>query len=77
MLSRLFGWFRKSPGSNKARNKKPARAGSATAHLYEKNAPPDRKPRPAAGNPGGGFDPYDTGKFDRSASWERISTTQR
>lgn len=25
----------------------------------------------------GDFNPYNTGKFDRSASWERISKNQR
>jgi hypothetical protein len=33
------------------------------------------KPKPKAPSPE--FDPYNTGKFDRSASWERISKTQR
>jgi hypothetical protein len=32
------------------------------------------KPAP---RPNPDFDPYNTGKFDRSASWERISKTQR
>jgi hypothetical protein len=67
-------------------------SGSATSHLFAKNSPalrrsdehagpdsPDTarktpRPRPPA-NPD--FDPYNTGKFDRGASWERISKKQR
>jgi len=30
-----------------------------------------------ASRPEPAFDPYNTGKFDRSQSWERISRTQR
>lgn len=36
--------------------------------------PPKRRPIDA---PEPQFDPYNTGKFDRSASWERISKNQR
>jgi hypothetical protein len=34
----------------------------------------DLEPEPARQE---AFDPYNTGKFDRSASWERISRSQR
>ena len=78
MLSRILGWFGKGSGNDKTHAQKRARPGSATAHLFEKQASQsaERKQRPAA-KPGDGFNPYDTGKFDRSASWERISKTQR
>jgi hypothetical protein len=35
------------------------------------------KKKPAVVKPNPEFDPYNTGKFDRSASWERISKNQR
>jgi hypothetical protein len=41
-----------------------------------KAAPQRSKPsRVTTGD--GSFDPYNTGKFDRGASWERISKNQR
>jgi hypothetical protein len=37
-----------------------------------------KKAKPAAAaKPDESFDPYNTGKFDRSASWERMSNTRR
>lgn len=78
MLSRVVAWLglgkRKGVGAKRAGT---PRARSATAHLFEKReAPPQHKSaaRPAADND---FNPYNTGKFDRSASWERISKNQR
>lgn len=59
------------PRARKAPPKPPApprmRDGRASFSL---EIEPD-KARPEA------FDPYNTGKFDRSASWERISRSQR
>jgi hypothetical protein len=78
MLSRilsLLGWQpAKTP---KAGPRRPVRPRSATAHLFEQRTiqPPSRtQPPPAAADD---FNPYNTGKFDRSASWERISKNQR
>jgi len=78
MLSRILGWLgfksREAPIKPSRRSPRP---GSATAHLFEKRqTQPPPKPGSGAGK-AGGFDPYNTGKFDRSASWERISKTQR
>jgi hypothetical protein len=80
MLSRLLGWLgleRKRPPPQ-TRRPAAARPRSATAHLFEKRPPAadGKSPagRAAAEND---FNPYNTGKFDRSASWERISKNQR
>jgi hypothetical protein len=52
------------------------RARSATSHLFEKKPiEPARKSQSV--DIDGDFNPYNTGKFDRSASWERISKSQR
>jgi len=67
----------KRPG---ARSIAPAtrHSASATAHLFEKQRTQAKSAAAGAAQPGAdGFNPYDTGKFDRSASWERISKTQR
>ena len=78
MLSRLLHWLgfqRKSGtgrGSVAGRNARPR---SATAHLFDKRTEAG-KPH-AAAKSDNDFNPYNTGKFDRSASWERISKTQR
>jgi hypothetical protein len=79
MLSRilgLFGWrSRQTPA--KPSSSAP-RHTSATAHLFEKRtAPPRRSESQGKDDAEGDFNPYNTGKFDRSASWERISKTQR
>lgn len=71
LLRRFFG----ADGSSKTA---PARR-PATADVLA------RRPRPSAGSaqdgasagaersqPGASFDPYNTGVFDRSASWERV-----
>lgn len=55
---------------------------SATADVlaHGVRTPPKTKPRAAAAartQADDAFDPYNTGKFDRSASWERISRTHR
>lgn len=76
MLSRLLNWL----GLQKKAARKPGRAGShrprsATAHLFEKK--PLRSEQKSSANVDGDFNPYNTGKFDRSASWERISKNQR
>ena len=81
MLSRILNWFGKKsdPQSPKAGNRKtPARPGSATAHLFDKQRTSFTGENSSTEEQdGGGFNPYDTGKFDRGASWERISKKQR
>lgn len=74
------------------RVKRPARPRSTTADVLSKRPgtePAARKPKPAPKRRGADtldfpedepdpkFDPYNTGKFDRSARWDRISKTQR
>lgn len=49
---------------------------SATGQVLA-NGQKNKAKADAAAKPGENFDPYNTGKFDRSASWERISNTQR
>jgi hypothetical protein len=87
MLARLLsllGW--RTARSSRPAHQPPRRTASATAHLFAKNQGPVTKdavaqPRGAKPAPGKGkisdFNPYNTGKFDRSASWERISKNQR
>ena len=76
MLSRFLSWLGLEKGSDpQPRAVLAPQRRSATGHLYQKksvNAP--KSPAPKADND---FNPYNTGKFDRSASWERISKTQR
>ena len=78
MLSRLLRWIglgaARKPKTAPQRNKRPR---SATAHLFDKRAAPGNGKSPSAASAEGDFNPYNTGKFDRSASWERISKTQR
>lgn len=78
MLKRLFG----STDSRKA-SAGPARRRSATGEILSRS----REPVPASGASakrqalgsadGGDFDPYNTGKFDRAASWERVRHSHR
>lgn len=77
MIARLFQLLglasqpARKPASRQAR-----RGGSATAHLFEKKPASTRqKPQQTAAD--NGFNPYNTGQFDRSASWDRISKNQR
>jgi len=44
--------------------------------LFEKN-PIKSEQKSHSADVDGDFNPYNTGKFDRSASWERISKNQR
>ena len=75
MISNLLRWLGlESPPPRDSRRPRGPRPRSATAHLFEK------KPLQDAGKSvkgDGEFNPYNTGKFDRSASWERISKNQR
>ena len=59
---------------------------SATKHLYQKDSPAMRRSKKPSGGDAPAppkrksrtdFDPYNTGKFDRGASWEKISKSQR
>ena len=76
MLSRLIRLIGLKPEPSSAPGA-PSRPSSATAHLFEKRpAQPAERQRPNVETEGD-FNPYNTGKFDRSASWERISKNQR
>lgn len=75
MLSRLLSWLGwESAPAPRSRPPRAPRPRSATAHLFEKK--PINQQRKSA-EADGDFNPYNTGKFDRSASWERISKNQR
>jgi len=76
MIGRLLNWLglRRGAGPRKKNGQKSRRPSSATAHLFEKKPLPKSNPAASAGDD---FNPYNTGKFDRSASWERISKNQR
>jgi len=78
MLSRLLSWLGFEPATRrKAASRRPLRPNSATAHLFEKR-PVATEHKPQATRPADDdFNPYNTGKFDRSASWDRISKNQR
>lgn len=76
MLSRLLnfiGWETERPSGPPQR---PGQTRSATSHLFEKRPPAEQKSAKGA-SAQNDFNPYNTGKFDRSASWERISKNQR
>jgi hypothetical protein len=74
-LKRLFG-----TASDGARRGSTRRSVTADVLANGPRTPAKSKPRAAASSTGTAdekFDPYNTGKFDRSASWERISRSQR
>lgn len=78
MLSRLLnwiGWELDRPPT--AETRRPAPMRSATSHVLAKRPPPAAQKSPKAAASQTDFNPYNTGKFDRSASWERISKNQR
>ena len=80
MLSRLLNWLGFGPSEAPTRKApRPGRPRSATAHLFDKSPADGRRPNPPSSRPpsDNDFNPYNTGKFDRSASWERISKNQR
>lgn len=60
--------FSKTPA-----NPKQLGSGRRPVHQPKKHAAPPKVEKPTEP----AFDPYNTGKFDRSASWERISKNQR
>lgn len=77
MISRLLKWLGWESNSTRSSGRpRSPRPRSATAHLFEKKPINADKKSPAA-DLDGDFNPYNTGKFDRSASWERISKSQR
>jgi hypothetical protein len=73
-MLKWFGWETDS-GRSSASPRAP-RPRSATAHLFEKR-PVKSVQKSQSVDIDGDFNPYNTGKFDRSASWERISKSQR
>jgi hypothetical protein len=76
MLSQILIFLGLKSPPRKARTVRPsARPRSATSHLFEKRAmQSSSSAKPSAETD---FNPYNTGKFDRGASWERISKSQR
>ena len=78
MLTRLLNWLgRESRRSPAEPTRRPAQPRSATSHLFAKRPPAGPQKAPKAASSQSDFNPYNTGKFDRSASWERISKNQR
>jgi len=74
MLSRLLnwiGWDSRHPPAVETRRPRPMR--SATSAPIAKRPPAAAQKTPKAAPAESNFNPYNTGKFDRSASWERIS----
>jgi len=90
LLKRWLGW-EDDDYSVAAELKARVRPRSATAQVLAKGPRKDlgKRARPAPkrtgpevvdfveGAPDPAFDPYNTGKFDRGASWDRISKNQR
>jgi hypothetical protein len=78
MFSRLLSWIGwESDDLPTAEMRRPTPARSATSHLLTKRPPTAAQKTPKAAVSQADFNPYNTGKFDRSASWERISKSQR
>jgi len=78
MLSRLLNWIGWDSGRTPtAEMRRPAATRTATSHLLARRPPPAAQKSPKAVAAENDFNPYNTGKFDRSASWERISKKQR
>jgi hypothetical protein len=78
MLSRILGWLGLISDRPSTKGPRPAsRPRSATAHLFEKRAAPGQPSVKSNIEAENDFNPYNTGKFDRSASWDRISKNQR
>lgn len=83
----MLGWvkrlFRRSNtnGSKRAAQSRPR---SATGALLTQSCRPNATTTGASQTPAGSqragsteFDPYNTGKFDRAASWERVRNSHR
>ena len=90
LLKRWLGWEEESEYFDPDEFRTGSRRRSATAHILgsSQRKPPSTPTAPVqrrdaapldfeaeAAEPQ--FDPYNTGKFDRSASWERISKNNR
>lgn len=76
LFKRLFGWGRKT--------RRPTKRGSRSETVYTRNPNFPRSKPPLVDTldnpdldvvppPETGFDPYNTGTFNRSGSWERIN----
>lgn len=77
MIRRMLKWFGWETNSKRSSTSiRSTRSRSATAHLFEKK-PVNSDQKSHSVDVNGDFNPYNTGKFDRSASWERISKSQR
>lgn len=78
LFRRLLGRQRKTePTSSDERSRKRSVTAQILADGRAGSATGSRGAAPKPGAAAESFDPYNTGKFDRSASWERISRTQR
>jgi len=86
LLKRWLGWEENSDYFDPDDFRTGGRQRSATAQvLASTRSKPQPNPGPRGepsldfdkGPPEPHFDPYNTGKFDRSASWERISKNNR
>lgn len=76
MIKRWLGRNASSAPSAAANARQRSYPSSATGRVLASGRKQPAKPT-AAEQPDASFDPYNTGKFDRSASWERISNRQR
>jgi len=56
-----------------ARPARPLRPSAATSDILARRTAPAQAPARARRTDGVAFDPYNTGTFDRSASWERVA----
>lgn len=52
--------------------RRPIRPTAATSDVLARRTSPVPPARPKSGPEGVEFDPYNTGAFDRGASWERV-----
>ena len=67
-------WFAKWFGGRKAveEDDEPARHAAPTESRPATAAPQVRRPGDAKASPGKGFDPYNSGAFERRSAWERV-----
>jgi len=74
MMARFLRWLGLT--SSPARRPAPRKVTSATAHLFDKK-PAAAQPKRRLVSREDDFNPYNTGKFDRHASWEKIGKKHR
>lgn len=76
ILKRLFGGSKDKRAARPAGRTHPYRR-SATGHVLAQGRRQGEGSNAKASAAEAGFDPYNTGKFDRAASWERVRHSQR